>query len=449
VTSAIHAAFQSVLRELIELQKPSSEAAARPIFPGLIPVGSEGSLIVNDEIEKQIHVIAKWLLDQRPTGKAQHTLKEWRHLVRNSFGPAIMQLDLDDGVEDNARKLKNLVEARIDSEPRIVSSKFTSMGCLLFDQPIAASLLMGPVSIEPKADWLKRAERVGQISADVHERLKHAFDGHPLEDASDPKQRLFERSIREVLENAQLVCTVETQMLAPEMGESRAIIGARMALTSIALLWRMPSRVLEGFHLSVDHGHRQIKTIPFVPGQQWIGGSRLKGLPFGPHMPATEWSTIEREARGLLDLAGNMIACWTSVPAYDQASPLLRNLAQALFFVGEACREENDLMAIVKFTGALEALAQGKSSAIEKLASTRLGMKAQDKVVGERTIGEVVKWIYSTGRSRTLHGNNPDILHDWGDARAVAESLTRYCLVASMEWLNRNPGATDAKALLS
>lgn len=53
MTSAIHAAFQSLLRELIELQKPSSEAAARPIFIGSIPIGSEGSLIVNDEIERQ------------------------------------------------------------------------------------------------------------------------------------------------------------------------------------------------------------------------------------------------------------------------------------------------------------------------------------------------------------------------------------------------------------
>lgn len=449
MTSTIRAAFQNILHELIELQKPSTESARRPSFPGLIPVGPEGSLVVNDKIEKEIRTVADWLLDQRPKAKAQHSLKEWRQLVRNAFGPAIMKLDLDHAVSDNARALKKLVEVEVDTVPRIIPSKFTSMGCTLFDKPITSTLSIGPVLFEPKSDWLARAEKAGQISVDIHKRLKHAFDGHPLVDAPDAKQQIFEQSILDVLQKAQLVCTVETQNLAPEMAETRAIIGARLAQAAIALLWRTPSRALEGFHLSVDHGSRHIRTIPFIPGEHWIGGGRLKGLPFGPHMPPAEWAALEQKARGFLDLAGQMIACWTSATAYDQATPLLRNLAQALFFVWEACRDENDLMAIVKFTGALEGMAQGKSNAIVQLAMARLGIKANGKIVGERNIEQVVKWIYSTGRSRTLHGNNPDILHDWSDARGVAESLTRHCLVASMDWLERNPAATDPKALLS
>jgi hypothetical protein len=102
----------------------------------------------------------------------------------------------------------------------------------------------------------------------------------------------------------------------------------------------------------------------------------------------------------------------------------------------------------VKFTATLEALS-GKSAAIVKLAKARLGIKAGAKVVGDKDIEKVVKWIYSTGRSQTLHGTNTDILHDWSDARAVAESLTRHCLVASIDWLGQNPSATDKKALLS
>lgn len=449
MTSEIHAAFQNILRELIELQKPSAESGRKPSFPGLIPVDGDRSLLVNDKIEKEIRTVADWLLDQRPRAKAQHSLKEWRQLVRNAFGPAIMKLDLDDAVNDNARSLKKLVEIEIDTVPRVIASKLTSMGCTLFDKPITTTLSIGPVLFEPKPAWLARAEKTGQISADVRRRLEHAFAGHPLEEAADDKQRLFERSILDVIQKAQLVCTVETQNLAPEMAETRAIIGARLAQAAIALLWRTPSRALEGFHLSVDHGSRHIRTIPFIPGEHWIGGGRLKGLPFGPHMPPAEWTALEQKARGFLDLAGQMIACWTSATAYDHASPLLRNLAQALFFVWEACRDENDLMAIVKFTGALEAMAQGKSSAIIQLAMARLGIKPNSKIVGERNIEQVVKWIYSTGRSRTLHGSNPDILHDWSDARATAESLTRHCLVASMDWLGANPASTDPKALLN
>jgi hypothetical protein len=143
-----------------------------------------------------------------------------------------------------------------------------------------------------------------------------------------------------------------------------------------------------------------------------------------------------------------MIACWTSTPAYNQASPLLKKLAQSIFFFWEGYRDENDLMAIVKFTAALEALGAQKSSGIIKLVTVRLGKKADDKLVGDRTLKQVVERIYKSGRSRTLHGTNPDMLQDWSDDRAIAEILAKRCLVACMDCAEANPSATNEDAFL-
>lgn len=445
----IHRTFQEIISELERLATPEATKNDPPYIPGLIAAGPEGSIVVNDKIEAQIRAVADWMLEQRPAAKAHHSLKEWRTAVRRAFGPALVQLDFNDPLEDNARKLKKIVEDAIDTAPAAVPCRFMTIGCTLFDKPLPSSVVIGPVLFEPKSDWLDRAVQIGQITKTTHSRLSRAFKGRRLRPRKNEILDLYERSLLEVLGHAQLACTVETEGLAPEMAQTRAIIGARLGQTAIALLWRTPSRILEGFHLSVDPGHRQIRTVPFIPGKPMIGGFQFKGQPHGPHIKDADWFELVTSERGFLDFAGRMISCWTSASAYNQASPLLRNLAQSIFFFFEGCRDENDLMSIVKFTAALEALAQGKSAGIIKLATSRLGIKENKKVVGNRTLKQVVDLIYTSGRSRTLHGTNPDIIHDWSDARAIAESLTRHCLVASMHWAEQNPTAKDPKGLLT
>lgn len=340
----------------------------------------------------------------------------------------------------------------VGATPEVISSQFTTIGCTLFDKPLTSSFAIGPVLFESKAVWLDRAHEIGQFSEDNYSRLKHAFAGHPLPKAPGSIQGIFERSIVDTLLPSQLVCTIETRGLAPEMTKTRAIIGARLGQAAIALLWRLPSKTLEGFHLSVDHGHRRIRVVPYIPGKRIIAGVRLVGMPHGPDMKPEDWDTLVVKARGFFDLAGEMIACWTSGDAQAQASSLLRNMAAALWFMWEGCRDENDLMAIVKFTSALEWLSQGaggKSGGIMRLAMARFGCKAQDNIAGEKTLKQVVDLIYSDGRSRTLHGNNPFLHHDWSDVRSLAESFTRNCLVACMDWLERNPTATDPRDLIT
>ncbi len=446
----IYSSFRKILNELKRLQAPSALEQKTPAFPGLIAAGPEGSILVNEEIEKEIRVIADWLRDHRPATKAQYRVKEWRAAVRKAFGPALMQIDLDFPVEDNSHKLKKLIEATVDATQEVIALHFTTIGCTLFEKPLVGPLAIGPVLFEPKDVWLNRARESGQLSGDNHSRLKDAFAGHPLPKAPETVQHLFERTIVDALLQSQLVCTVETRNFAPEMTKTRAIVGARLGQAAIALLWQLPSKTLEGFHLSVDHGRRLIRTVPYVPGKQTIGGLHSVGTSHGPSIESDDWDRIVVGWRNYFDVAGRMIACWTD--AHAQASDLLRNMAAALWFIWEGCRDENDLMAVVKFTSALEQLSQGaggKSGGIMRLAAARLGLEPNDKIAGEKTLKQVVELIYSDARSRTLHGNNPFLNHDWSEVRVLSESLTRHCLVACMDWFEQNPTATDPKCLVA
>lgn len=439
----INDSYKAIIAELREMASPHPKVERPRSFPGLIAAGEAGSVLTNETIERAITDVAGWLFDQKPALKSRHTKKEWDAIVRKAFGPAIVAVDL--AATDVATDLRSLVEEALETKPATVETQLTTIGCTLFYRPLPQPVEVGPVLFEPREEWLARAVDIGQISEETKLRLEQAFRGETIAPASNHFTSVIENSIIDVLGCSQLACTVETNGLAPELAQKRVIIAARLAQTSIALLWALPSSTLEGFHLSVEPGYRQIRTIPFRPGVVMAGGSRSIGTPRGPDLPDDEIRGLFANARELLNLAGEMISCWTSADAYDQASKSLRRLAQAIFFFWEGCKESDHLMSIVKFTAALEALAQSKSSGIKSLIEARLLRKEGDHLIGSQTVKEFVDLIYSKGRSRTLHGTNEDLLHDWSSTRTGAESLTRHCLVQCMDAYLRDPGINDFK----
>lgn len=439
----INDSYRTIIAELCEMASPDPSAKRPCSFPGLIAAGDSGSVLTNETIERAISDVASWLFDQKPALKNRHTKKEWSSLVRKAFGPAIVAIDL--ASTDGATHLRNLVEKALDATPTTIESQFTTVGCTLFYKQLPQPISIGPVVFEPKEEWLARAVGIGQISEESKLRLEQAFRGETIAPASNEIASILENSIIDVLGRSQLACTVETNGLAPELAQKRVIIAARLAQTSIALLWALPSSTLEGFHLSVEPGYRQIRTIPFRPGVVMAGGSRSVGTPRGPDLPDDEIRDLFANAHDLLNLAGQMISCWTSADAYDQASKSLRRLAQSIFFFWEGCKESDHLMSIVKFTASLEALAQAKSSGIKSLIEARLLLKENDRIIGSQTVKEFVDLIYSKGRSRTLHGTNDELLHDWGNTRTGAESLTRHCLVQCMDAYLKDSRITDFK----
>ena len=101
-------------------------------------------------------------------------------------------------------------------------------------------------------------------------------------------------------------------------------------------------------------------------------------------------------------------------------------------------------MSIVKFTASLEVLAKRKnSSGILELLKARFNMGEDDLITPDKTLKKMVELIYNRARSRTLHGTNIKILHDWSSVETSAEIITRNCIVSSMYFLLKNPDARE------
>ena len=444
--------FRKIIEELKDLAAHPMRMYRdeNPRMTGWIDTGQGDSIIVNEIIDREIRNVADWLLEQNPQARATHSRKEWRATVRAAFGPALVQINDDEFLDDCGQELKRLVETAVKKRIAGYGDRGTALGCWLFSEPLDVSFTVGPVIFEPKSAWLDRALKTGDISGFTHRRLARAFSGKSVRQRKASMDQAQEKNILDVLEKAPMVCTVTTHGLAPEVRQKRSILAARLALTSIALLWISPSRVLDHLRISTDYEPRIIRTIPVAPGRRMVGGLSWLGMPFGFPMTAIEWEKVLQKEREFFEIAGKMIACWTSTEAYSQASPVLRCLSQSLFFFGKACREESDLMSIAEFTTALESLTGGRqSSGILDLLKARLGMEDDAVIVRGKTLKQVVERIYSTARSRTVHGTNNELLNDWSATRAITESMARHGIVSCMDWVQNNPTATELKDLAS
>ena len=120
---------------------------------------------------------------------------------------------------------------------------------------------------------------------------------------------------------------------------------------------------------------------------------------------------------------------------------LMNALGQALLWFHEGCRETVNLMAIVKFSASMDALASGgRAAGIRRLITARLGIKDEPPIRPDGpTLKQAIDKIYSDGRSRTIHGTNEEFGHDWTEIRGLAEQFARFCLITCMDWAAKNP----------
>ena len=447
----IHSAYQTIVSQVY---RQSTDPVGIHIddlqqIAGWIAKGNGDSLVTNETIEQEIRNVADWTRQQTPSVRNTHSIKEWRGIVRSAFGPALVQLDFADSTANVGRALKAIIEQELNAHIAGYAKRGTALGVWLFSQPTDPSFSIGPVCFESRQTWLDRVLDCGDITKVTHRRLSKAFSGQTLRKRSSSPDEAQEHSILSAIGNAPTVCTVITHGLAPETTKRRAILAARLALTSISLLWATPSNVLDHFRLSTDHGWRIIRTVPVTPGPRMIGGSRVVGMPPGFPIASDDWCRFAYKNRSFLCLAGKMIACWTSKETREQASTLLLNYSQSVFFFWKACREESDVMAVVEYVAALESLASGgKEAGIRQLLAARLDMEEDDLFYKEKTLRQVIKSIYRTGRSQTIHGRNSEIVQDWSGVRALTEAIARVAIVSSIDWFNKNPNETDPKELM-
>lgn len=426
----------SIIFELKNLQNGPGLSDLNAGMPGFIDTGNNGALFVNDSIERSIDELSMLLLKNDNAASRQFSNSEWKALVRKTLGPVLVSIDLDDPAA--VELVRSELRKRLDSERLKYGDREYAVGCTLFRSDDSVDpIRIGPVLIETRDNWLDRMGAERKIDQVMAKRMKRKWSGGKLTKRKKIADQVMETMILEVVGGCPFVCSVQTKGLPPKGGEQKAMTAARMALATIALAWARPSSSLDGFRLRIDRSLRSISVLSFEPQKKTIPGMRLSHSPVGPSLQTGEWSETARQMAPIFKAAGEVLDFVTHSTG-SVARPKLSNvLMQAMLWFHEACREQIDAMAVVKFVAVLDGLACGNGEqAIRSLLRARVGWKDNDNLFkkGNLTMKQAVSRLYGEGRSRTVHGTSERLSHDWSEMRTLAEIVSRIALLKCLFW---------------
>lgn len=448
--SGLHEHTNSILTELARIQTAESFPDDDGI-PGTIGDGGDGQILVTASIEQSIREIATQLKQDEASLARRFSHAEWRDLVRKCFGPALAAIDLDNDLADNAYAVLAHVRAELQKIQTDHGPRQYAVGCTLFSNTDIDPIILGPVQIEARLDWLKRNLSSGAIDAVTARRVERVWqNGRKLRPRKNVVHRMQEKDILDVIGNDPFVCSVQVDGLAMETGKNKALTAGRMALAAIALLWERPSNVLQGFYLKPDQTAGRMKVLTYAPDKTILSGGKLTRFPSGYRFRSKEeWQETVVKREGHLRVAGEILEYALS-PTGTVARPDLMNvLMQALPWFHEACREPVDAMAVVKFVSVMDGLAMGsQEKGIRKLITAQLGFREDTPIRNNGpTMKDAVKKLYGEGRSHTVHGISKTLAHDMSDLRSIAEILARHCLAGAMHWASKNPMENNPRKL--
>lgn len=444
--------IESIITELTRIQTmpmPYREKDDEFPLPRMIDAGNGGGLFVSGKLDQGIVAVADQLMNTDATLLPRYTRTEWRAEVRRAFGPALAAVDLDDDVAKNGEAVLGAIRANLGKHASGHGAREHAFGCTLLGNTDIQPFAIGPVRFEPRLVWLARKHQEGFISSVTRRRIEQNWSGKRVRRRKPSRDHMRESDILDAIGACAFVCSVMIDGLAAEAGREKALTAARLATAAIALFWQTPSKALAGLNLLFDRSARRQKTLTFVPGKIVLAGSNLSHMPHGPWLKTGEWEKTFAKNRDMFAVVSDILNYAVS-PTGAVARPKMMNaLVQSLLWFHEGCRETVTLMAIVKFSAALEALADGgKAGGIRRLVNARLGI--QDSMTIRRdgpTLKQAVDEIYSDGRSRTVHGTNDKLGHDWTGTRSLAEQFARLCLLHCIDWVAENCSCDDPSQL--
>jgi hypothetical protein len=139
---------------------------------------------------------------------------------------------------------------------------------------------------------------------------------------------------------------------------------------------------------------------------------------------------------------GEALAAFVSVQQAGNCPELMCRWVEAMYWFGQARRERNEFISLVKLGVALDVLAKGgKAEGILELARAAFG-KADDDVIasGNRTLKQVVKTLYNDGRSKIAHGGTLALLQELPIELGLADNFAAHILAAYVVYAGLHKG---------
>lgn len=414
-------------------------------LPRLIPAGDGGTIQITKEIDDLITRLSRELKTKRPTLTRSIKDSEWRNWVRTTIGPLLAGASLKASAAKQAPSLLKELDDALNGIVANLNPLEYAFGTTLFSNSDISPFTIGPVTFEPRLNWLDRKAAEGEVTLVAQRRIKRIWGGSRVGPRKNGRDKLREDHILKAIGSCQYVCTVQlSAAFATEAGLETALTAARLALACAALAFETPSETLRGFNLHYDGPIHIQSAILFIPGKIILSGSRLSRRPTGPFILAKDWQAELARMAGAFAACGEVLNNLVD-PARSTSRPeLLEALLQALIWFEKGCREVGDLMATVGFAASLDALGKGtKTNGILTMLEARLGITRTDPINPQGpTFEAFVETMYSEGRSRTIHGTSQKIGYDWASTRGTAEQLARYALLACLDHVTLTASAT-------
>lgn len=440
--------IEDILVALHAIQgKPTSALTTGDSFrlPRLIPAGNGGTIEITKVIDDLITLLARELKMKRPTLTRSIKDSEWRNWVRTTIGPLLAGASLRASAAKQASPLLKKLDDTLNGIVANLNPLEYAFGATLFSNFDITPFPIGPAIFEPRLTWLDRKAADGDVSPVSQRRIKRIWGGSRVGPRKNGRDKLREGDILKAIGSCGYVCTVKlSSAFAIEAGLETALTAARLALTCAALTFETPSETLRGFNLNYDGPIHTQSALMFAPGKIILSGSRLSRRPAGPFIRAKDWQAELTRMADAFTTCGEVLNNLVD-PARSTSRPeLLEALLQALMWFEKGCREVGDLMATVGFAASLDALGKGtKTNGILTVLEARLGIKRTDTINPQGpTFQSVLETIYGEGRSRTIHGTSQKIGYDWASTRGTAEQLSRYALLACLDYVALTPTAT-------
>lgn len=312
-------------------------------------------------------------------------------------------------------------EVRADLDQHIFCDLFHS------DQNVPA-FKVGPVSFRPRAEWIDafvtnpaeltivRQVEAGTLTmGELREQSLACENEHSLYNA---------RSLLKSLGGFGWVATLRMQAHEIKRSHEKASIIVGLAIDALGL--RFSAGDARHFvKAGQQHLFSEERLATSVDGVFRRGTKiQMPGLGSRPGALAEKMTS----ERNFLEAAGRILDAYMEGRQVGRAPHLIERWTNALYWVGEARRETNDFMALVKYGCAADGLsgAGGDASRMTNFAQAALNPKDEPSTPGKISIEHAVTMVYREGRNKLAHGESPGLLEDLVESRAVGDELLQY-----------------------
>lgn len=449
-----------IVSELRRIQSLTSEQVAQEwkaynnfSLPSMLARGDGQGTIISPQIYRNIVELRAVYLNKYPILNTSYKNAELEKLIQEALGLSFVKIDFRKSDDENAQAILLDVDETLNPQSKLYKDTEYIFPCTLFAKTNIPAFSIGTAFFENRLTWLDRKHSEGDIRLIDYRRIKQSWLGGKLKKRKKDKDNYREEVLLDTIGDNHYICSVLVKGLPPDTGHEKALTVSRYALIAIALMWDAPSNVLDGFNLSYDRKFYLRRKLSFSSGSIKGGGGSHSHNPHGQFIDPNQWAVELQKYKDIFSLCGDLFDYLLSPdPNLSSRPKIFDTFSHAIMWFYAGCREKNTHIAIVNYAAALDALACGmKSGGIQSLITKQLSI-ARDKTIFKRdlrSMKEVVNKIYEAGRSRTIHGTNDKLGHDWSTTRTEAEMLARSCLVSCLAEAAHNTSMIDPKEFSS